>query len=151
MVGDQVAEHLGVGFGLEGVVLADQEAFDRGVIFDDAVVHERELAIAAEMRVRVGVGHPAVGGPTRMADAGRAGKMVFRDLLGEIVHPADLFDDVEVAVLLDGESGRIVAAVFQALQSLEQDGSRLLFTHIADDAAHIFRIFSGEFREAVKL
>ena len=56
--------------------------------------------------------------------------------LARIVHPADLLDHLERVVVLDREAGGIIAAVFEAFQALEQDGGRLLFADITDDATH---------------
>ena len=41
----------------------------RGVVLDDAVMDERQLAGLVQVRVGVGVAGQAVGGPARMADA----------------------------------------------------------------------------------
>ena len=51
---------------------ADQLIFQRLVIFDHAVVDERQFAAGVEMRVRVFVGDFAVGGPACVTDAKRA-------------------------------------------------------------------------------
>src|SRR5690606_3268203 len=138
VVGDEVAKHLGVGLGGEGVALGEQEFFDRDVVFDDAVVNEHDLAVAAEVRVGVGVGDAAVGGPARVRDADVAGEFLLGGVGGEVVHAADLFDQGYPVVLQDRDAGRVVATVFQSLQSLQDDGGRLLFTDIAYDAAHVF-------------
>ena len=47
--------------------------FEVQVIFDDAVVHDGELAALACLRVRVDVARRAVRRPARVPDAGRAG------------------------------------------------------------------------------
>ena len=51
--------------------------------------------------------------------------------------------DEEVAVLVDErDAGRIVAAVFETLQTLDEDRSRLTWSGVADDAAHAGRVSS---------
>ena len=66
---DEVHQHLGIGLRGESMALGHQAVLDLGVVLDDPVVDERELAAAVGVRVRVLVVGPAVGGPARMADA----------------------------------------------------------------------------------
>ncbi len=66
---DQMRDHFGVGFGDEGVAFGDQLALQRQIIFDDAVVHHHDVAVAVAMRMRVFLGGAAVRGPARVADA----------------------------------------------------------------------------------
>jgi len=75
VVGDQIAEHFRVGLGQERVALPEQEGLHLGEVLDDAVVDEGELAIAADVGMRVGVGHGAMGRPSGVADAIRAAQM----------------------------------------------------------------------------
>ena len=52
VIGDEVAEHLGVGLGLEGITLAGEEFLDAGVVLNDAVVDQGDfLAKAREVRL----------------------------------------------------------------------------------------------------
>src|SRR4051794_14372102 len=66
---DEVGQYLRVGVRREiPVAVADQLIFERLVIFDDAVVDERQAAAGVKMGVRVLIGRFAVGGPASMAD-----------------------------------------------------------------------------------
>ena len=69
MMGDQVAEHLGIGFRGKLDPFAHEEALEVGEILDHTVVHEGDLAVLAEVRVGVGHSHGAVRGPAGMGDA----------------------------------------------------------------------------------
>jgi hypothetical protein len=79
---DQVGDDLGVGLALEHVALGFERGAQRLVVFDDAVVHQRDAAGARALRIgagavaemRVGVVHRrrAVRGPARVGDAGQA-------------------------------------------------------------------------------
>jgi hypothetical protein len=136
VVGDEVAEHLGVGLRLEGVTLGREEFLDAGVVLDDAVVDQGDFLVAADVRVGVGVGHAAVGGPARVADPCGPGKFLGRGGLDQSFHPARFLGQLEVGAVLGGDTGGVIAAVLEALQSLENDGRGLLFADISDDAAH---------------
>jgi hypothetical protein len=89
----------------------------------------------AEVRVRVVHGRRAVRGPARVGDAGAAGDAVGGDLLhqfGDAVGAAGALQ----AVGIDGDAAGVIAAVFQALQALDQDGNDVARGNRADDAAH---------------
>ena len=137
MVGDQIGEHLGVRLRLERVVFRLEKFFDRHVVLDHPVVHDGELAIAGEVRVGVGVRHAAMRGPTRVADAASALERMLGRLLDEVVHPARFLGVVDATTLQYRQARGIIAAIFEPLQSFEEDGSCLVFAHVADDSAHI--------------
>src|SRR5205807_3370654 len=105
-------------------------------VFGDAVVSQGERAAAIGVRVRVdGVGG-AVRGPARVGDAGvaageRLAELFFEhaDLAGRLVH-------LDPAVGDERDPRRVVAAILEPLQTLEQQGRRLPGTGVPYDAAH---------------
>ncbi len=76
MISDQVAERLGVGLRLKAIALFGQEFLHPDVIFDHAVMHQRNLAITTAMWVRIGFGDVAVRGPTSVTDAEGAAQII---------------------------------------------------------------------------
>ncbi len=68
LVGDDVHDHLGVGVALEYVALGTELGFQLAEVLDDAVVHDRDLAV--HVRMRVALSRAAVRRPARVADAG---------------------------------------------------------------------------------
>ena len=68
---EQVRGDLGVGLGEQVVAVALELVAQLGEVLDDPVVHHRDAALLAEVRVRVGVVGGAVGGPAGVPDAGR--------------------------------------------------------------------------------
>ena len=59
------------------------------------------------------------------------------DELGQaLVNLALLLAGGQLAVLEDGDTGGVVAAIFEATKPLDEDGGGLLFPDVADDAAH---------------
>ena len=69
MLLDQVGDDFGVGLGGELVAFLDELLLQGEVVFDDAVVHDDDLAGAVAMGVRVLFGGAAVGGPAGVTDA----------------------------------------------------------------------------------
>lgn len=69
---DELGEDLGVGVGGERCPVGDQAPAQLVGVLDDAVVHDRDVPRAVEVRVGVGVVGFAVGGPAGVGDAGGA-------------------------------------------------------------------------------
>ena len=78
----------------------------------------------------------AVGRPARVADADRAGQRLAAEPRLEVDQLALGAPALDVAVDQGGDAGRIVAAIFQALQRLDQQGGDGSLADDSDDAAH---------------
>ena len=132
---DQVGDDLGVGLRFERIAQRLQARALFLVVLDDAVVDQGHAV--ADVRMRVGLGDAAMGGPAGVADAqvrveafGQRGAFHFRDPAGA-AHAADL-------VALDhGDAGRIVTAVFQPLQSFDQYRNHIAIRDRTNNAAHV--------------
>ena len=131
-----MGEDLGVGLGNELVALGQQPLLELLVVFDHAVVDERDLARLIEMRVRVLVGRRAVGRPSGVTDAGGALGGLLREKSRQIVDAASLLAKLEPAVVQDAKARGIVAAVFQTTQTFEDDAGGGFRPNVADDATH---------------
>ena len=86
----QLRHDLGIGLGLEGDALPDQEFLDLNIVFDDAVVNDGELSVLAHVGVGVGDIRRAVCRPAGVTKADAAfdvGAAV--DLITEHLQPAD--------------------------------------------------------------
>ena len=106
------------------------------VVLDDAVVDDDDLAGAVAVRVRVLLGRPAVRRPARVADAVVAGERVGADDLLEVRQLAGAAAQVDRAVADDRDAGRVVAAVLEPPQPVDEDGHDVLRSDVADDSAH---------------
>ena len=85
----------------------------------------------------VEVVRPAVGRPAGVGEADRGVRRPVGDRGREVRELAGLLLDEQVAVLVDErDPGRVVAAVFEPLQALDQDRPRFTGPGIADDSAH---------------
>src|SRR5438874_8728835 len=92
-----------------------------GVVLDDAVVDDRQAAMAIQMWMRIGLGDPAMGGPAGMPKRNRATGQRGRSL----TYLADVLLDQQ-SVMSTRDAPRIVAAVLELLQPREHHLRRLV-------------------------
>ncbi len=93
-----------------------------GEILDDAVVHDGEPV--GGVRMGVVLGRPAVRRPAGVTDADRAGERLARKPLLEIFEFAFGAAARQHAVFERGDAGRIIAAIFEALERIDQVAAR---------------------------
>ena len=86
--------------------------------------------------MRIALAGLAVRRPARVADADRAGQRFAAKTRLEVYELAFGAPALDVAVDQGGDAGRIVAAIFQALQRLDQQGGDGCLADDSDDAAH---------------
>ena len=116
---DQMRHHFGVGVAGEGMPRGLQLLAQVGEVLDDAVVHHGDAAVAAGVRMGVGLARAAVRGPTRVADAARALEVEVPQRMGQAGNLALAVHHLKLAILVDGHSGAIVAAILKARQALD--------------------------------
>src|SRR5665647_2168142 len=133
---DEVHHYLGVGLALELMPARAELGAQLLVVLDDAIDDDRDLARAIVVRVRILVTRPAVRGPARVAEA--------HDGLGRVgpgrreqgVEVADRTYRLEAVGLHEDDAGRVVAAVLEASEAVEDDGLPGASPDVAYDAAH---------------
>ena len=128
---DQVGEHLGVGLGAEHVPPLHQALGQLDVVLDDPVVHERHRAGAVEVRVGVALRRLAVGRPAVVTDPGALAVREGRRGAAEGGHRVGAVGDAQLLDRLgvdEGDPRRVVAAVLEALEAVEQDAERIIGT-----------------------
>ena len=91
-------------------------------------------AVAVGMRVLLG--RPAVRRPARVADAVVAGDRVGVDDVFEVRQLAGAAAQVDGAVAHDRHARRVVAAVLELPQAVDQHGHDVLRSDVSDDSAH---------------
>ena len=90
------------------------------------------------MRMGVLFGGPAVRRPARVADAVRAVQRVHPDDFFQVAQFARSAANGELIVPIQHrDSGRIVAAIFQPLQAVQNDGDRFPVPDVSDNSAHV--------------
>jgi hypothetical protein len=149
---DEVGDDLGVGLAGEVVAACAQALAQLVVVFDDAVVHQRHARrglrrlraeAGADVWVGVGLGRRAVRGPAGVRNAGAGHKSLGLHLGLQIGHARGAARAPQARPRRAAEAGRmhgdaagVVAAVFEPLQALHEDGNDVARGDCADDAAH---------------
>ena len=122
---DEVGDDLGVGLGDEAVAFLLELPLEIEVVLDDAVVHDDDPARAVAVRVRVLLGRPAVRRPARVADAVLAVERIDAPAppRGRESLPGAAAQ-LDRAVAHDRDAGRVVAAILEPSQPVDEDGER---------------------------
>ena len=106
------------------------------MVFDDAVVHHRQ--VAGEMRVGVTLARRTVGGPARVGDAQAADEWLGIQCLFQLADLAWTTHALKLRVVgKHRHASAVIAAVFQALEAFEQDCSDIAFSNGANNATHV--------------
>jgi hypothetical protein len=134
---EQVRNDFGVRLGGELVPGLLQVEAKLAVVLDDPVEHDRHLAVVAGgERMCVLLGDAAVRRPAGVAEAGRRGGDVrLRSVLQELEVP-DRADVLESPLFEECDAGRVVAAIFEAREPLQQQRPRGSTTDVSNDPAH---------------
>ena len=132
---DEMRHRLGVGLGGEGVTVVDEALGELAVVLDDAVEDDRDLrGLAAGEGMGVRLGDAAVRRPARVPEPGGRGRAVRAGARLQVPERADRADVLEPARLEEGDPGRVVAAVLQALEALQQQRLALTRSDVSDDS-----------------
>ena len=142
---DQVGDDLGVGLGAELVTLGDQLAAELGVVLDDPVEHDVDVAVLVAVGVGVLLGDPSVGGPAGVREADRRlrlgdgdGALVTAalDRGAKVREVADRAHGIDSLAFEQGEARGVVSTVFELLEPGDQKIATGPLAHVSDDAAH---------------
>src|SRR6185503_16071741 len=123
---------------LELPSFGDQFVAERLEIFDDPVVHEGDGA--DDVRVRVADCRSAMRRPARMGDAGNARERFGIELASKIVEFALGPTADELAIVDRANAGRIITAIFEPLQPIEQPPRDVAVPDDSNDPAHYARV-----------
>ena len=110
-----------------------QPGAERAVVFDDAVVDERDVPGLVEVRVGIHLGWRAVSGPAGVRDAGggsleQSGGQVGAGFFAEFCDFSRGFCDHDAILVDHRETGGIIAAVFQAAESIDEHAGGVRFS-----------------------
>ena len=136
---DEVGDHLGIGLADEDVAFRDQLRPQRLVVLDDAVVDQRDprrLVRRRKMRMRVVRRRCAVRGPAGVGDAGESRERGLLHLRVEFGDARDTACAFRPKRVINCHAARVVSAIFEALQSFDEDWDDVSRTDRGDDSAH---------------
>ena len=131
---NKVTDDLGIGLALKRPPLRDQLIAQRLEILDDPVVDERHRP--DDVRVRIADRRRTVRRPARVGDTGNAVKRIGRQLAGEIVELALGPPALQRAAVNRADACRIIAAIFEPLQPVEQPLRNVAPSDDPDNSAH---------------
>ncbi len=131
---DQMSHDLGVGLAGEFRALLFEHQPQFAEILDDAVVNHGD--VVGRMRMRVGLIRLAVGGPSRMADAGMTGERFGFQSRFEVFQLAFGATAREAVAFQRGDTSGIVTAIFQPLERIHDLIRDRSASENADNAAH---------------
>src|ERR1700728_4717215 len=137
MLFNQVRNHFSIGFCREGVAFFDQLFLQAEIVFDDPVMHDHDLAGAIAVRMSVFFGRTPVGSPASVANAVGAVERLEANDFFQIAQFAFGASKLQlVAITGDGNSSRIITAVFEPPQALDDDRNHFFFADVANNATH---------------
>ena len=130
---------LGVGLRQKFVSLSGQFFLQFQIVLNDAVVYNNDRMIMVKVRMRVQIGRNTVGCPSGVADAdgSRKGCAVLCQLL-KYFQASYRFFHLDFFSVIDSNSGRVVSAVFQLCQSVQQYRGSLVSSNISNNSTHRF-------------
>ncbi len=133
--GEQVHHGLGVGVGLEAGACGFQLGAQLGEILDDAVMHDRDAL--GHVRMGVALARLAMGRPAGVADAGPALQRLLGEQAFQVAQLALGAAALDMAVLHRGDAGRVIAAIFEAPQRIDEAVGDRRFSQDSNDSAHV--------------
>ena len=110
---DQMCDDLRVGLRTElHAVIAGQPFLQLHKVFDDAVVHHRNRAVAVGMGMGVQVGRRPVSGPAGMTDPQAGAQLLFCNRFFQVGNAPLALSYSQTSARAQGDARRIVASVF---------------------------------------
>jgi hypothetical protein len=120
------------------VPLALKSGPKSAVIGDDAVVNDVKVSVGSSVRVRIGLRYHRVSRPARMYDAKGPASASQPLPAGHLLHRPGVFANLDAIGCKGRHAAGIVAAVFQARDTLDQHRRHFIGADDANDATHGF-------------
>src|ERR1041385_6632457 len=134
---DQVRDDLSVSFGDEVMIRFAEPFFELQIVLDNAVVNDDDASRAVAMWMRVLFSGTAVCGPARVANAVRAVERTQANDLFEVAQFSFGATDFEVVFFVDDrDTGRVVAAILEFTQPIDDERHHLLVSDVANNSTH---------------
>ena len=118
------------------MALGDQLLTQVSIVGDDPVVHHGEVRPAARVGVSIGLGHGAMRRPARVRDADRPLDSGEGNAAIHFLDGADVFAHDQTMAVHDGDAARVIAAVLEIANALEQGARDRMLADDSTDPAH---------------
>ncbi len=136
---DQMSDDFGVGLGRELVAFGDQLLLQRDIVLDDAVVDDDDLAGAVAMGMSVLFRGTPMRRPAGVADAVGAVERLQADDLFQVAQLAFGAANLQASAIAgDRDAGRVVAAILQPPQAIDDDRHYPLLANVTNNSAHVW-------------
>jgi len=119
--------------------------FQIEIILDNAVVNHDEAASAIAMGVRVFLRGASMRGPAGVANAEGSIERVLTENLFEVNELTGRAAELKSVArrAANGDARRVVSAIFESPQPLDDDRNYLFRSHVTDNSAHISILRDG--------
>ncbi len=133
---DEVSDNLGVGLRAKTVSFLDEFLLERKVVLDDPVMDHDQIPAAIHVGVGVLLGGAAMRRPAGVPKPDGPDEVCAPDGVFQLLDLSDRSVHHHAPLLEHGQSGGVVAPVFEALQPVQQNRNNLLVSDVPDDATH---------------
>src|SRR5712691_10957926 len=134
----QVSNDFRIGLGGDRILFFNKLFLQREVVLDNAVVHHYHLAGAIAVRMCILFCRTPVRCPAGVTDAVGAIERLEPDGLFQVAQLALGTAYLQAAaVARHSDSGRVIAAIFQPPEAVNNHGNHPLIAYVSDDATHL--------------
>src|SRR4029077_5268141 len=109
---------------------------ERTGVLNDPIVDDRDISLAVDVRVRIALVRNTVRRPPGVAYSHVAGNRARSKCALELGDLSSSLAGFDPASVHHCNAGRVVAAVFHALEPLEQEGSRAAHSDVPNNSTH---------------
>ena len=134
---NELHEHLGICFAFEGEALLGKLFAQDGIVFNNTIVHDDDVAGVRHMRVSVAHRGLSVSSPAGMCDTHRTRAVLAGSGCLQVSDLTLGFVDIELVLAIDQcHTGRVVTTVFQAVESTNQYVIGLTLANVSYYSTH---------------
>ncbi len=134
---NEMRNDLGVSFGMKLVTDRLQTFLKRQIVFDNSVVNDDYLARLIAVRMGILLGRTSVRRPTRMANAIVAIERIQPNSFLEIPQLALSPPQAQIMLVInDSDPRRIVSAILQLPQTVNDQRHNLFISNVSDNSTH---------------
>jgi len=121
---------------VEGCAFTDEFIFEFDEIFHDTIMDNHDFPRVAHVRMRVARGRRTMSRPARVTNSRRTADRFFRDEINQLSEFARVAPQVNMIAIDNRNARRVVAAIFKALQAIQDDRRRVTRSDVSNDSTH---------------
>ena len=134
---NQLHQHLGIGSTLKLIALLDELFLQYLVVFDDTIMHQRQVTTHAHMRMRIGSRRLTMGSPAGMGDTDMAAAILVGSHLLQVAHLTLCLVNIQLILTINQcHTSAVISTIFQLFQALDKDRISIILTNISNNSTH---------------